>query len=29
VHSFGCYAWQIDGTTFSTVVVFKAVRGRG
>lgn len=20
----GCYAWQIDGTTFSTVVVFKA-----
>jgi len=29
VHSFGCYAWQIDGTTFSTVVVFKAVRGSG
>jgi hypothetical protein len=29
VRSFGCYAWQIDGTTFSTVVVFKAVRGRG
>ena len=20
----GCYAWQIDGTTFSIVVVFKA-----
>ncbi|HUB40694.1 MAG TPA: hypothetical protein VMA72_17750 [Streptosporangiaceae bacterium] len=20
----GCYAWQIDGTNFSTVVVFKA-----
>lgn len=23
----GCYAWQIDGTTFSTVVVFKAKIG--
>ena len=21
----GCYAWQVDGTTFSTVIVFKAV----
>jgi hypothetical protein len=21
----GCYAWQIDGTTFSTVLVFKAM----
>ena len=20
----GCYAWQVDGTTFSTVIVFKA-----
>jgi hypothetical protein len=26
VHSFGCYAWQIDGTSFSTVIVFKAVK---
>jgi hypothetical protein len=24
----GCYAWQIDGTTFSYTVVFKAVRTR-
>jgi hypothetical protein len=21
----GCYAWQVDGTTFSRVIVFKAV----
>jgi hypothetical protein len=21
----GCYAWQVDGTTFSTVIVFKAI----
>jgi hypothetical protein len=25
LHHQGCYAWQIDGTTFSEVVVFKAV----
>lgn len=24
----GCYAWQIDGTTFSYTVVFKAVQSR-
>lgn len=24
----GCYAWQIDGTTFSYTVVFKAVQTR-
>jgi hypothetical protein len=29
VHSFGCYAWQVDGRTFSTVIVFKAVSRRG
>jgi hypothetical protein len=29
IRSFGCYAWQIDGTTFSTVIVFKAVNSRG
>jgi len=21
----GCYAWQVDGTSFSTVIVFRAV----
>lgn len=25
----GCYAYQIDGTTFSRVIVFRAVRERG
>jgi hypothetical protein len=29
IHSLGCWAWQIDGTSFSTVVVFKAVRRHG
>ena len=28
IHSFGCYAWQIDGTDFSNVIVFKAVKGK-
>jgi hypothetical protein len=23
----GCYAWQVDGTDFSYVIVFKAIRG--
>jgi hypothetical protein len=26
VQSPGCYAWQVDGTDFSYVIVFKAVR---
>jgi len=29
VPSLGCYAWQIDGTRFSNVVVFKAIRRKG
>jgi hypothetical protein len=29
IRTFGCYAWQIDGTNFSTVIVFKAIRRRG
>lgn len=29
IRSLGCYAWQIDGSDFSRVVVFKAVRGKG
>ena len=24
----GCYAWQIDGTNFTTVIVFRAVASR-
>jgi len=24
--SFGCYAWQVDGTSFSSVIVFKAIK---
>ena len=27
LHQQGCYGWQIDGTTFSEVIVFKAVIG--
>jgi hypothetical protein len=26
VRSSGCYAWQVDGTTFSRVIIFRAVR---
>jgi hypothetical protein len=26
IRSLGCYAWQIDGSNFSKVVIFKAVR---
>ncbi len=26
LRSLGCYAWQIDGTKFSTIIVFKAIR---
>jgi hypothetical protein len=29
VTSPGCYAWQVDGTSFSTVVVFRARFGSG
>ena len=25
----GCYAWQIDGTNFSSVIIFKAIRWKG
>jgi hypothetical protein len=28
IRSLGCYAWQIDGSSFSHIVVFKAVRGK-
>jgi len=26
LHTLGCYAWQVDGTTFSHVIVFKALQ---
>jgi hypothetical protein len=29
VRSLGCYAWQVDGTGFSEVIVFEAVRRNG
>ena len=25
LHAPGCYAWQVDGTTFSRVIIFRAV----
>jgi hypothetical protein len=28
IRHLGCYAWQVDGRGFSTVIVFKAVRSR-
>jgi len=26
IRGFGCYAWQVDGTSFSRVIVFKAIK---
>jgi hypothetical protein len=28
LRAFGCYAWQVDGTSFSTVIVFMAIKSR-
>lgn len=29
IRHFGCYAWQVDGTSFSSLIVFKAVKAQG